>query len=50
MQALVHVSTAYSNCDRREVREEVYPPPADVTTMLRRAIEDGDALNKEVPG
>lgn len=27
-QALVHVSTAYSNCDRHDVEEQFYPPPA----------------------
>lgn len=28
-QALIHVSTAYCNCDRKEVQEMVYPPPYD---------------------
>lgn len=27
LEALIHVSTAYSNCDRHEVTEVVYPPP-----------------------
>ncbi|KAL1489440.1 hypothetical protein ABEB36_014334 [Hypothenemus hampei] len=27
LEALVHVSTAYCNCDRSEVKEMVYPPP-----------------------
>ncbi|GJQ78030.1 hypothetical protein Trydic_g2376 [Trypoxylus dichotomus] len=26
LQALVHVSTAYCNCDRRVVKEKIYPP------------------------
>ncbi|XP_063224745.1 putative fatty acyl-CoA reductase CG5065 [Bacillus rossius redtenbacheri] len=29
LQAFVHVSTAFSNADRAEVGERVYPPPAD---------------------
>ncbi|KAK9507276.1 hypothetical protein O3M35_007173 [Rhynocoris fuscipes] len=28
LQAVVHVSTAYSNADRTDVDEKVYPPPA----------------------
>nr|CAI5818132.1 unnamed protein product [Callosobruchus analis] len=37
LEALVHVSTAYCNCDRKEVTEVVYPPPMDperVTTLV----------------
>lgn len=33
-QALVHVSTAYSNCDRQDVSELVYPPPADPEKII----------------
>ncbi|RZF39187.1 hypothetical protein LSTR_LSTR014673 [Laodelphax striatellus] len=29
IKAVVHVSTAYSNADKRVIEEEVYPPPAD---------------------
>lgn len=29
LEALVHVSTAYANCDREEVAETIYPPPAN---------------------
>ncbi|XP_023328797.1 putative fatty acyl-CoA reductase CG5065 isoform X2 [Eurytemora carolleeae] len=29
LEALVHVSTAYCNCDRSEIKEEVYPPPGN---------------------
>jgi len=29
LQALIHVSTAYSNCDQKETSEMLYPPPAD---------------------
>jgi fatty acyl-CoA reductase len=34
-QALVHVSTAYCNCNRQEVRELVYPPPADPEKIMQ---------------
>ncbi|XP_071440782.1 putative fatty acyl-CoA reductase CG5065 [Hetaerina americana] len=37
LQALVHVSTAYSNATRRYVGEEVYPPPADPHKILQCA-------------
>jgi len=31
---LVHVSTAYSNSDKKEIKEEVYPAPAELETVL----------------
>jgi fatty acyl-CoA reductase len=34
-QALVHVSTAYCNCNRQEVRELVYAPPADPEKIMQ---------------
>ena len=34
LEALVHVSTAYANCDRKEVAETIYPPPADPHKMM----------------
>ena len=27
LEALVHISTAYANCDRDKIGEEIYPPP-----------------------
>ena len=33
-QALVHVSTAYANCDKKEIGETVYPPPADPHKLM----------------
>ncbi|XP_075218058.1 putative fatty acyl-CoA reductase CG5065 [Lycorma delicatula] len=35
LQALVHVSTAYSNADKRTVEEAVYPPPADPQQIMQ---------------
>lgn len=29
LKALVHVSTAYCNCDRKDIDEVIYPPPID---------------------
>ncbi|XP_054279602.1 putative fatty acyl-CoA reductase CG5065 [Macrosteles quadrilineatus] len=29
LEVLIHVSTAYCNCDREEVSEMIYPPPFD---------------------
>ncbi|XP_063218986.1 putative fatty acyl-CoA reductase CG5065 [Bacillus rossius redtenbacheri] len=37
LEALVHVSTAYCNCNRPEVGEMVYPPPADPETIMQYA-------------
>ena len=29
VQVLVHVSTAYANCDRDVIEERIYPPSVD---------------------
>lgn len=33
-QALIHVSTAYCNCDREEVAEIIYTPPYDPQKII----------------
>jgi alcohol-forming fatty acyl-CoA reductase len=50
LEALVHVSTAYCNCDRDEVAEEVYPPPADPEKIIQ-CVEwmDEDLVNAITP-
>ncbi|ODM95040.1 hypothetical protein Ocin01_11637 [Orchesella cincta] len=35
LAALVHVSTAYANCEREEIDEIVYPPPADPNKLIQ---------------
>ncbi|XP_026282586.2 putative fatty acyl-CoA reductase CG5065 isoform X1 [Frankliniella occidentalis] len=35
LEAFVHVSTAYCNCDRSEVREVVYPTPTDPDKLVQ---------------
>uniref|UniRef100_A0A1B6CB27 Fatty acyl-CoA reductase n=1 Tax=Clastoptera arizonana TaxID=38151 RepID=A0A1B6CB27_9HEMI len=35
LEALVHVSTAYCNCNRQEVNEVIYPPPADPEKIIQ---------------
>ncbi|XP_050502641.1 putative fatty acyl-CoA reductase CG5065 [Diabrotica virgifera virgifera] len=43
LEALVHVSTAYCNCDRSEVKETIYPPPIgpdQVVTLVEALDED----------
>ncbi|XP_026474314.1 putative fatty acyl-CoA reductase CG5065 [Ctenocephalides felis] len=35
LEAFVHVSTAYCNCDQEVVAEKVYPPPADPETVIK---------------
>lgn len=42
-QALVHVSTAYCNCDRADVSEIIYSPPYkpdDVISLVQWLPED----------
>lgn len=34
LEALVHVSTAYANCDRKKVEEILYEPPIDADKLL----------------
>ena len=33
-KALIHVSTAYANCDKEEIAEMIYPPPADPQKLM----------------
>ncbi|XP_037036416.1 putative fatty acyl-CoA reductase CG5065 [Bradysia coprophila] len=50
LDALVHVSTAFCNCDRSEIQEIVYPPPydpADIINLVRWLPED--ILEKMTP-
>lgn len=35
LQAFIHVSTAYCNCDQAEVHEMVYTPPADPERVIK---------------
>nr|CAD7200385.1 unnamed protein product [Timema douglasi] len=35
LQAFVHVSTAYSNADKKDVHEVVYPPPANPESVIQ---------------
>jgi fatty acyl-CoA reductase len=50
LEALVHVSTAYCNCNRQEISELVYPPPADPEKIIHCAewLED-DLLESITP-
>ncbi|XP_074028601.1 putative fatty acyl-CoA reductase CG5065 [Leptinotarsa decemlineata] len=54
LEALVHVSTAYANCDRYEVKETVYPPsigPDQVTSLVETLNEDlVDSLTTKLIG
>lgn len=54
LEALIHVSTAYCNCDRSEVKEIVYPPPIgpDQIVSLVEALDEGlvDSLTPTLVG
>lgn len=54
LEALVHVSTAYCNCDRPIVAERIYPPSIgpDYMTQLVDALDEGvvDAITPSLIG
>uniref|UniRef100_V5GSY3 Fatty acyl-CoA reductase n=1 Tax=Anoplophora glabripennis TaxID=217634 RepID=V5GSY3_ANOGL len=54
LECLVHVSTAYCNCDRSEVKEVVYPPsigPNQITSLVDVLDEDLlDSLTSKLVG
>ncbi|EEB16462.1 male sterility domain-containing protein, putative [Pediculus humanus corporis] len=35
LEALVHVSTAYCNCDKEDISEVIYPPPDDPEKIMK---------------
>lgn len=48
LQALVYVSTAYSNCTRNYIEEIVYPPPASIESidyLMTMDIDDNTTTN-----
>lgn len=54
LEALIHVSTAYCNCDRSEVKEMIYPPPIgpDQIVSLVEALDEDlvDSLTPKIVG
>lgn len=34
IQAVVHTSTAYANCDRTRIVESIYPPPVQPQKLI----------------
>ena len=34
LECLVHISTAYANCDREEITETVYEPPMSPEKLI----------------
>lgn len=44
LEALIHVSTAYCNCDRPEVKEVIYPPSIDPDRIVSLV----DALDEDL--
>lgn len=50
LEALVHISTAYANCDRDNIGEEIYPPPLHPSKLVN-AVEwmDTETLNLLTP-
>jgi len=46
LQALVYVSTAYSQCPHREIREQVYPVSLDYQHIFDgRMLDEETAMN-----
>ncbi|CAG0913699.1 unnamed protein product [Notodromas monacha] len=48
LAALVHVSTAYCNCDREEISEIVYPPPHDPEQIIGAMTWMDDEMVQEI--
>lgn len=48
LEALIHVSTAYCNCDRSDVAEEIYPPPQDPKQVIACTRGMDDKLVEEL--
>jgi len=50
LKSFVHISTAYANCDRLHISEEVYNPPVQPNLLIEAIdwIED-DLLNELTP-
>lgn len=50
LEALIHVSTAYCNCDRKDVAEEIYPVAKDPDQVIdwTRSMDD-DMIDKLTP-
>ena len=46
LQALVYVSTAYSQCPRCEIREQVYPVPLDYQRIFEGNLLDKETANR----
>jgi len=47
LESLVHVSTAYCNCDRKYINEEIYPPPGNPRGVIQMCKwMSADVLNK----
>ncbi|KAL4660310.1 fatty acyl-CoA reductase 1-like, partial [Arapaima gigas] len=34
LEAFIHISTAYANCDRHRIEEVIYPPPVDPSKLI----------------
>jgi hypothetical protein len=45
-QALVYVSTAYSQCPHYEIREDVYPVPLDFQQIFEGYLLDEETAKK----
>ncbi|KAJ8687690.1 hypothetical protein QAD02_023484 [Eretmocerus hayati] len=48
LEALIHVSTAYCNCDRRDVEEIIYPAPHDPEQIIACTTWMDDLLVEEL--
>lgn len=47
---MVHVSTAYCNCNLSYIEEKIYPPPKDITKTIKyMECLDDDILEELTP-
>uniref|UniRef100_A0A8C6XZA5 Fatty acyl-CoA reductase n=1 Tax=Naja naja TaxID=35670 RepID=A0A8C6XZA5_NAJNA len=49
LEALIHVSTAYSNCNRRHIEEVFYPVPVEPKKLLELVWMDGSLIEAITP-
>uniref|UniRef100_G3Q918 Fatty acyl-CoA reductase n=1 Tax=Gasterosteus aculeatus aculeatus TaxID=481459 RepID=G3Q918_GASAC len=48
LEAFVHISTAYANCNRRHIDEVIYPPPVEPRKLIESVEWMDDAIVRDI--
>uniref|UniRef100_A0A3B1KCP1 Fatty acyl-CoA reductase n=1 Tax=Astyanax mexicanus TaxID=7994 RepID=A0A3B1KCP1_ASTMX len=48
LQAFIHISTAYANCNRRHIDEVIYPPPVEPKKLIDSLEWMDDAIVRDI--